>query len=333
VQAQDFGPAKWAIGQRTKGATDAQLDRAYAAGTILRTHVLRPTWHFVLPADIRWLLTATAPRIQARNAFRYRQLGLDEATLRRSEAVLAGALRGGAELTRREAGAVLAGAGVAGDGQRLAYLLMNAELNALICSGVPRGRQHTYALLRERAPQARELPRDEALAELARRYFTSHGPATAKDFATWASLTVADVKVGLEAVGSRLQREVVEGAPFWSAVAPPPPELGSPSVHLLQGYDEYIMGYSQTKHVIARPGSSWPPTTPPVNSLVVLLDGGLAGSWKRTIGKHSVAVQVALREPFDGAQMQALDAEAARYGEFLGLGATVVRTETAGTGR
>jgi len=149
VQAQDFAPAKWAIGRRTKGATDVQLDRAYAAGTILRTHVLRPTWHFVLPADIRWLLAATAPRVQARNAFRYRQLGLDDATLERSGSLLGGALCGGRQLTRREAAETLTAAGIAVDGQRLAYVLMNAELNGVICSGAPRGSQHTYALLRE----------------------------------------------------------------------------------------------------------------------------------------------------------------------------------------
>jgi len=325
VQAQDFGPAKWAIGRRTKGATDAQLDRAYAAGTILRTHVLRPTWHFVLPADIRWLLAATAPRIQARSAFRYRQLGLDAATLERSGSLLGGALCGGRQLTRKEAAATLTAAGIAVDGQRLAYILMNAELNGIICSGAPHGSQHTYALLRERAPQARELTWDEALAELTLRYFTSHGPATAKDFASWASLTVADVTLGLQAIGARLRHEVIDGVAFWSAGTPPAPALGSPTVHLLQGYDEYVMGYSETKHVLARPGSPWPPATPPVFALVVLLDGRLAGFWKRTVGKGSVRVQVALREPFDAAQMLALEAEAARYGEFLGLDATVVQ--------
>ena len=228
MQAQDVGPAKWAIGRRTKGATDAQLDRAYAAGTILRTHVLRPTWHFVLPADIRWLLAATAPRVQARNAHRYRQLGLDAETLERSGSLLGGALCGGRQFTRKEAAATLTAAGIAVDGQRLAYILMNAELNGIICSGAPRGSQHTYALLRERAPQARELTRDEALAELTLRYFTSHGPATAKDFASWASLTVADVTLGLQAVGARLQHEVIDGVAFWSAAAPPAPAARIP---------------------------------------------------------------------------------------------------------
>ncbi len=324
VQSQDFGPAKWAIGRRTKGATDAQLDRAYAEGTIVRTHVLRPTWHFVLPADIRWLLTATASRIQARNAFRYRQLGLDDATLGRSQELLAEALAGGRHATRAEVAEVLAGAGITADGQRLAYILMNAELNAVICSGVPRGAQHTYALLAERAPQARELSHEAAQAELAIRYFTSRGPATAKDFADWASLTREDARLALDSAGERLQQEKIDDVVLWSAAAPAAPPLPSPTVHLLQGYDEYIMGYSETKHVLARPGSSWSPATPPVFALVVLLDGRVAGFWKRTLTKGTVTVTVALLESFDDEQKAALEAEAARYGEFLGANARVV---------
>ena len=152
VQAQDYGPAKWSLGARVAGATDAQVERAFAAGAILRTHVLRPTWHFVLPADIRWLLTATAPRIRVRDARRYAQLGLDDDTLRRSAGALDAALRGGNQLTRREAAAVLTAAGIGVEGQRLPYLLMAAELDALICSGPRRGKQHTYMLLEERAP-------------------------------------------------------------------------------------------------------------------------------------------------------------------------------------
>ena len=323
VQAQDFGPAKWAVGRRMKGATDAQLDRAFDAGTILRTHVLRPTWHFVLPADIRWLLTATAPRVQARSASRYRQLGLDEATLERSEALLAGALRGGNLLTRAEVAAMLTGAGVAVDGQRLPHMLSNAELNAVICSGPRRGKQHTYALLEERAPQARDLPRDEALAELARRYFTSHGPATAKDFASWASLTLAEVTISLEAAGPRLRREIIDETLFWSAANGSAPALRSPTVHLLQCYDEYLMGYTESKRVLARPGATRSPASRPVSNLVVLLDGRLAGFWRRTLKKDSVVVEVTLLEAFDAAQLRALEVEAARYGKFLGLAATV----------
>jgi hypothetical protein len=334
VQAQDYGPAKWAVGGRTRHATDAALERAFAAGKILRTHVLRPTWHFVLPADIRWLLTATAARVQARSAYRYRQLGLDDATLRRTESLLVSALRGGDQLTRDEAAAMLTGAGVSVEGQRLPYILSNAELGALICSGARRGAQHTYVLLEERAPDARDLPRDEALAELARRFFTSHGPATARDFSTWASLTLAEVRQSLEAAGPALRREDLEGVTLWSGVAQPrrAPSPRSPEVHLVQGYDEYIMGYSETKHVLARPGAMWAPSERPVFNLVVLLDGRVAGFWKRTVKKDVAVVEATLLEDFDDPRMRALEAEAARYGAFLGLEAVVRIVETPAQG-
>jgi hypothetical protein len=321
VQAQDFAPAKWSVGSRARGAADAGLERAFAAGDILRTHVLRPTWHFVLPADIRWLLTATAPRVQARCAYRYRQLELDSATLRRGDQALASALRGGATLTRAEAGTVLAAAGIDAVGQRLPYLLMHAELEAIVCSGPRRGKQHTWALLEERAPQAPDLPRDEALGELAQRYFTSHGPATAKDFATWASLTLEDVRAAVGAAGQTLRREELGGLVLWLDAGAPrrTPALRSPLVRLVQGYDEYLMGYTETKHVIAPPGRAWSAADRPLASLVVLLDGRVAGSWRRSIKRDDVVVEVTLLEPFDDARRAALEAEADRYAAFLGL--------------
>ncbi len=321
VQAQDYGPAKWAVGMRARGAGDDAVERAFGAGAILRTHVLRPTWHFVLPADIRLLLTATAPRIKAGNAGRYRELGLDDGALRRGSQALVAALRGGSQLTRAEAAAVFSDAGISPENQRLPYLLMSAELDALVCSGPRRGKQHTYMLLDERAPEAPDPPRDQALAELARRFFTGHGPATEKDFAVWASLTLAEVRASIEAAAAQLRREEVDGLVFWSGADASwrAPRRRDPVVHLLQGYDEYIMGYTQTKRLLARPGSSWTPATPPVFRLVILLDGRVAGFWKRTVKRDELIIEAAPLEPFDAAALRALQAEAARYGEFLGL--------------
>ena len=180
-------------------------------------------------------------------------------------------------------------------------------------------------LLEERAPEAPDPPRDEALAELARRYFTGHGPATAKDFAAWASLTLAEARASLEAAGPRLRSDEVDGLVFWSGADAPrrAPRRRSPVVHLVQGYDEYIMGYTQTKRLLARPGSTWAPATPPVFGLVILLDGRVAGFWRRTVKLVEVIIEAALLEPFDAAALRALEAEAARYGEFLGLPATL----------
>jgi winged helix DNA-binding protein len=327
MQAQEYGPAKWAIAQRATGVTDAAMDQLFADGTILRTHVLRPTWHFVRPADIGWLLALTGPRVHALNAYMYRQLGLDSAVHNTCEALLVEALRGGNRLTRKELGAILERAGIAASGMRLAYILMSAELNGLICSGPLRGRQHTYALLEERAPRTDRLSRDESLAELTLRYFTSHGPATAKDFRTWSSITADDVRNGLEMVGSRLENAVVNDVRYWFAGPlrhPPPP---APTVHLLQGYDEYIMGYTETKYLLDLSGVARMTTRDrAVFNHVVILDSQVAGHWKRTVRTDSVSIEVALYHSFTEAQTRALQAAADTHAAFLGRAARLERT-------
>jgi hypothetical protein len=241
VQSQDYFGAKWALGLRLRqDAHDADVDRAFNEGSILRTHMLRPTWHFVTPADIRWLLALTAPRVHAANATMYRRLELDNATLKRSRRALTKALQGGQHLTRDELRRALEKSGVAADnGQRLAYIVMHAELDGLICSGPRRGKQFTYALLEERVPPTRSLGREEALTELTRRYFASRGPATAQDFAKWSGLTVADAKHGLEAIKGQLQHEKLNGEDYWFTSSVSTAGLASPTAHLLSFYDEY----------------------------------------------------------------------------------------------
>jgi hypothetical protein len=170
-----------------------------------------------------------------------------------------------------------------------------------------------------------DLPRDGALGELARRYFTSHGPATAKDCAVWASLTLEDVRAAVDAAGPALRREESDGLVFWTGAGGPlrTPALRSPLVRLVQGYDEYIMGYTESKHVIAPPGRAWSAADRPIANLVVLLDGRIAGYWRRTIKRDEVVLEVALLDPFDESQRDALEAEAVRYAAFLGLPAAV----------
>src|SRR5262245_50797533 len=244
VQAQDYAGAKWALGQRMQSATDDDLERAFTEGSILRTHVMRPTWHFVTPADIRWMLALTADRVHATNKPLYRRLELDGAVFTRSNAAIVKALRGGKQLTREELKAPLRQAGIATDGElRMGYLMMRAELDGIVCSGPRRGKQFTYALLEERVPRTRALDRDEALAELAKRYFASHGPASLQDFGRWAGLTMADARSGLEAIRSQFTYEVVDGQTYWFSESAPPPEPASPTASLLSIYDEYIIGY------------------------------------------------------------------------------------------
>ena len=324
VQSQDYGPAKWSVGERTAGATDAALDEAFNAGAILRTHVLRPTWHFVLPADIRWIQQLTAPRVHAQNAYYYRQSGLEDAGVAETcTRLVTGALRGGSQRTRRELEGVLQAGGVTVKGLGLAYVLMRAELDCVVCSGALRGRQHTYALMDERVPDAPALSRDEALGELALRYFASRGPATAKDMRFWSSLTLADIQRGLEIAGPRLERGKIDGLTFWSAPGDAPAPEPSPTVHLLQGLDEYFVGYGESRGYCDLSGVRPPYVDRAIYNGAVILDGQLAGHWKRTVTKRAVSFAVALRTPFDDAQMQALQAAADAHGAFLGLPATV----------
>jgi hypothetical protein len=325
VQSQDFYPAKWALGQRSVGVTDADVERAFRAGSILRTHMLRPTWHFVRPEDIRWMLELTSPRVHVGNAFMYRREELDGELLARCTQVIVSALEGGNHLTRRELEARLQRAGVASSSFRTAYILMHAELNGVICSGPHKGKQHTYALLEERAPRARRLSRDEALAELTRRYFTSHGPATIKDFRWWSSLTVSDIKRGLALIGSQLEKIIVDGVSYWYGEPDVAREPRPPRLHLLQGYDEYIVGYSESKYVLDASGNARSPMTKRLLFTgAVVLDTQVVGQWRRTIRKNAVEIEVALYGSLGTPQTRALRAEADRHGEFLGLPAKLV---------
>jgi hypothetical protein len=315
VQAQEYAGAKWAVAQRTRGLREADLERAFADGSILRTHIMRPTWHFVTPADIRWMLTLTAPRVHALNAYYYRKLELDEAVFMRSSTSLEKALAGGRQLLRSELAQALQQAGIAGatdDRLRLAYILMWAELEGIVCSGARRGKQHTYALLDERAPQASTIERDEALGELARRYFTSHGPASLKDYTWWSGLPAAGARAGLEAIKPQLAEEAIDGTTYWFSPETPGIQKSSPGAHLLPAFDEYTVAYKDHSAIIDGQYSK-----EVIYGSVILVAGQIAGAWKRTIGKDRV--QIAIR-PFNAlpeAAQRAVAAAAGCYGEFL----------------
>jgi hypothetical protein len=318
VQAQDYAGAKWALGLRTNGVTDADVERAFNDGAILRTHVMRPTWHFVSPADIRWMLALTAPRVHAANAHYYRKVGLDDRLCARSRSVFERALQGGRHLTRTELASALGRAGIVADGVRLAYLMIHAELSAAICSGARRGKQFTYALLDERTPPTRTLRRDEALAELTRRYVTSHGPVTVRDYTWWSGLTVRDAKAGLDMLGSGLVHEEIDGRMYWFVASRSAGRGRSSPAYLLPNYDEFLIAYKDRGPVMN--------TSRPADGVVrvpdafvhhLLIDGRLAGSWQRTVKAGSMFVEVApYRRPARSAA-RALAAAVARYGRFL----------------
>lgn len=309
VQAQDFSGAKWALGQRMRAATDSDVEQAFTEGSILRTHLMRPTWHFVTPTDIRWMLALTAPRVHAVNAAYYRKLELDQAPFTRSNDALVKALQG-----------ALQQAGVAAKGElRMSYLMMRAELDGIVCSGPRRGKQFTYMLLDERAPQARTLERDEALSELTRRYFMSRGPATVQDFVKWSGLKTAESRRGLEMVQTQLRQEVIDGKVYWLSPSMPTAIDASPSAYLLSVYDEYISSYKD-RSAIGSPETA-AKLSPIGNALyyAINVDGQIVGAWKRTLRKDTVVLEMNFFTPVTDPEEQAVAVAASRYGAFLGM--------------
>ena len=298
VQAQEVAGAKAALGLRARGLDEAAVERAFAAGEILRTHVLRPTWHFVAPADIRWLLKLTAPRVHQVNGSMYRRLELNEGTLRHCADVITGALQGRRALTRDQLRDALAAAGIATtggtdrDGQRLAYIVMWAELEGLIVSGPRLGKQFSYMLLDERTPAGGPFDRDAALAELAGRYMSSHGPATAADFANWSGLTLSDARRGIAAARPALLNEEVEGQTYWFADAPLPPPAPTPTAYLLSIYDETIIGYRDRSAIVSAEDGARLGTMGNALQNVIVLDGRIVGTWRRTLGKDTLGVEL-----------------------------------------
>jgi hypothetical protein len=319
VQAQDYPGSRWGVGQRIAGATDVEIERAFDAGRILRTHVMRPTWHLVLPSDIRWMLAVTAPRVHAVNAAHYRRTELDGRTLARGAAAIVRALEGGTHLTRTDLKAVLQAAGIPADGQRLAYLMMHAELEGIICSGPRRGRQFTYALLDERVPPAPALSLDEALAELARRYFSSHGPATVHDFAWWSGLTIRQASAGARMAGSALASREVDDRVYWFASAHDeangPSRRRLPIVHLLPNFDEYFVAYRHREAVLG--GSPAPRAAAAEFPHYLVINGTLRGNWKRLPSGRAVRILVRPFATLANDDERALDAAVARYGAFV----------------
>jgi hypothetical protein len=321
VQSQDYGGGKWGLGLRMKTSTDAGIDQAFKEGKILRTHILRPTWHFVAPEDIRWILALSAPRVHAVNAFMYRQQELDKPTLTKSYALLENVLQGNKQLTRTEIGSAFERAGIKkAEGIRLGYFLMSAELDGIICSGARKGKQFTYALLEERVPNVKTLPRPEALAELTRRYFATRGPATLQDFAWWSGLTMADAKQGVESLRSQFVSQEINGKPYWFDGSVSPVKEKSPTAHLLPNYDEYFIGFKDRSAIgeLAKQAGIRS-DDPSFLAHVTILDGQLVGGWRRTLRKDAVQVQFLPITQLTPAQVRAVNQAAARYAEFLEL--------------
>jgi hypothetical protein len=321
VQSQDYPAALWALGVRLASAARESLQCAFNSGAILRTHVLRPTWHFVAPEDIRWMLALTAPRIKRAMASRDRELGLNDELVARSNRVIALALEGGKQLTRPEIRAALQAGGFAvADGSVLSHLLSRAELDGVVCSGAVRGKQHTHALLEERAPRARVLDRDEAVAELVCRYFNSHGPATLNDFAWWSGLTVGDGRRGLDAHGARFVSEKVSGLTYWFAASATSLKAPGPAALLLPNFDEFTVAYRSRELLYPRELTQRPASrdAAPFGNVIVI-GGQIAGIWKRSVVNERLRIEPRwFNAPSCRAETAFVEA-AERYAAFMGL--------------
>jgi hypothetical protein len=317
VQAQDYAASKWGISQRTTGLTDAQIEKEIDDGKIVRTHILRPTWHFVAAADIRWMLALSAPRVHAANAYWYRHLEVDDAVARRSRTVMARALRDGKHLTRAELGHALTQAKIqVTNSVRLASIVMRAELDGVICSGARRGKQFTYALMEERVTESAALERDAALFVLARRYFTTRGPATADDFAWWAGLTKADAKRGAEAAAMHLEHRSIENKSYWFP-AERPVRFSSPLANLLPNYDEYFIGFKDRSAFSARlTASGIKERTSALSGHILTINGQIVGGWRRTLVGRKVAVEPRLLLGLSETERRAVGVATRKFGHF-----------------
>lgn len=317
VQAQEYEYARWGLAQRLASEpTAAAIEREIASGRILRTHVLRPTWHFVAAADLLWMQRLTAPRVHARMAPYDRHLELDAKTLTRATRLIERALRDGGCLTRGELGQMLTRARIGVTPVRLAHIAMHAELEGVICSGPRRERQFTYALVADRAPVGPALGRDEALGELARRFFQSHGPATIRDFVWWSGLTTADAKRAAEI--ARASARDVRGRIYWTVESDRAAFRRSrkaPSVHLLPIYDEYLVAYRDRDAVPHGPMTRMKTGWTVGYQHAIVIDGHVAGTWK-TRSRTGGEVELDPARRLTAAERKAMTDEARRYVRF-----------------
>jgi len=323
VQAQEYAMAKWAIGLRLNGVNEPAIEQAFNEGRILRTHLMRPTWHFVSPADIRWLLALTAPRVHAFNAYQYRKNNLDSAIFNKCNDIIIKNLEGGKFLTRAVLNEAFVQAGVVTDGVGLSCIMMQAELDGIICSGPrqggPRqGKQFTYALIDERVPPTPTLTQEEALSQLALRYFTSRGPATVQDFVWWSGLTMKEARIGIANLPPYFIHQKIEGHEYIYAPGNPK-EIEHPKhSFLMPDYDEYGIAYKNRDAILLPKHLTATGEKPvfPFNRMVII-NGTIVGAWQRTIKNKEINVEIAPLYRFNEEEHNSMQRSINRFKSFF----------------
>ncbi len=322
VQAENPSQSAWAVASRTSSPSRLAMRAALADGRLIRTHVLRPTWHYATAEDVGWLLELTAPRVRRTTEAQLRgPHGLDRRALDRATSVVVDVLRAQPDRTRNDMAEGLRERGTDTGGQALMILLAHLELERIVCSGRPRGDEHTYALYADRVPSSRSLDRDDALGELAVRYFTGHGPATERDLAYWATLTVTDVRRGLALAGDRLASFDHDGRVFWHAPGDRPRRRGEPVAHLLQILDEMYRGYQDTRWALDSAGIV--PRAREAAIGMALVDAQLLAAMRRTVAADRVVFRLDPHRPPRPRELTELRRAADRYGDYLGLPAAL----------
>jgi hypothetical protein len=326
VQAQDYSGGLWGIGLRLPGSKLSDIEKALIDRKIIRTWPMRGTLHFVPARDARWMLELLTWRVIRRSSRRYRELGLTDEIFKQSEKLITGALEGGRQLTRDAMYSVLAKGGIVPDGQRGYHIIGHLALRGAICFAARQDRQQTFALFDEWVADSKRLDRDEALAELARRYFFSHGPATLQDFVWWTGLPKSDANAGLEMVKSDLMQEVIEGKLYWfpgpASSAVPAINESLPIACLLPNFDEYMIGYKDRSAmfaifpVSAEKSDSYPQGRIASNHTIII-NGIVAGGWRKEGKDNKVVIRTRLSRPLNSAEKDALSIALNRYGAFL----------------
>jgi len=314
IQAQDFAMAKWALGIRLSGCANQTIVEAYNRGEILRTHILRPTWHFVSPANIRWMLSLTAGRIKSSSKSRDRDLGITEELYERVNRIIRKALEGNKCLTKDALALEIEKAKIENDTPHITHFLMRAEAEGIICSGALDKNVHTYALLEERVPPVPALSKEEALSQLVRIYFTTRAPATLQDFCWWSNLSLTEAEKGLNAVKQEFFSEKIGGQTYWIANSYNPEE-SSENVFLLPAFDEYIISYRDRSAALLSETQSKAISSNGVFRPTIVAKGKVIGLWKRiTSGRRSLAFDF-FNQP-DEAVKKALDKSIENYNTF-----------------
>ncbi len=326
VQAQDVPGALWGIAQRLAPDVAPTLESVGAAmddGRIVRTHALRPTWHYLRPDELRWIQSLTGPRVDRVAGTMYRRLGLGADEFRRAGAAIAEALRGGHALTRGELAAAVAPTGIdVTDSLVITHIAMHAELGALICNGPRRARQSTYQLVDERIPAAQQRTLADACRELTIRYYTSHGPALVHDMAWWSGLTLGQVREGIALAGAALERRSIDGKDYWAgagAFEPDPTLIPDDHVLLLPNYDEATASFRDYSPMLDDALPRARAASDVLAAHIVVRDGFVVGGWRRSLARDRVTIAVTLLVPLSPAELDGLDAAATEYGRFLGL--------------